>query len=235
MSVHSIRVCALAALTGAAIVGCASTDVAMTRRAPAALEKPDSVQVRDFAVTKAEVALDGGIGPSVARAAMGEASSTGEKKIGRAASNALAEELVKKLNGYGIDAARAAHDSAITPTTLVIIGRFVSVDEGNQTMRNVIGFGAGASEVRTQARAYMGGQLVASAETVAKGNKKPGAAVTLGAGAAAGAAASAAVMAAGTTAASELTSSAEADARRTGAALAEQIREAYESRGWLAK
>jgi hypothetical protein len=234
MPFHSMGRAASAALLGAVLVACASADVQMTRRAPPALAKPDSVQVRNFAVTLADVALDSGIGPSVTRAAMGEADSADEQKIGRAASNALAEELVKKLDEYGIDAARGAHDAPITPTTLVIVGRFVSVDEGNRTMRTLIGFGAGASEVRTQARAYMGGQLMASAETIAKGNKKPGAAVTLGAGAAAGAAASAAAMAVGTTVASELLGSAESDARRTGAALADQIREVYVSRGWLA-
>jgi hypothetical protein len=80
----------------------------------------------------------------------------------------------------------------------------------------------------------MDGQLIAEAETEAQSGKKPGAAVTIGAGAVAGTAATAAVVAAGTTGVSELfLTSAEADAKRTADELAEHIVRAYQERGWL--
>lgn len=233
--VRSVRQGFVAIGVAGFLLACASTNADVTRRSPEGLPRPDRVQVRDFAVTLEVVALDSGIGPGLAREAMGEATSQEEVAIGRAAADALAAELVRKLAEYGIAAERGKRGSEVGPNTLVIVGRFVSLDEGNQTLRTLIGFGAGASEVRTEARAYMRGQLVASAMTIAEGNKKPGAAVTLGAGAAAGAAATAAVMATGTTVASELSSSVKADVKRTGAALAKQIHEGYVSRGWLEK
>ena len=102
-------------------------------------------------------------------------------------------------------------------------------------MRPLFGFGAGASEVRTRVQVWMDGQLVAEAETEAKSGKKPGAAVTLGAGAAMGTAATAAAVAAGTTGVSEmLLTSVEADAKRTARELADRIIRAYRERGWLA-
>jgi hypothetical protein len=82
----------------------------------------------------------------------------------------------------------------------------------------------------------MDGQLVAEADTAAESGKKPGVAVTLGAGAVAGTAATAAVVAAGTTAASELLlTSVEADAKRTAREIADRIIRAYRERGWLAE
>jgi hypothetical protein len=214
-------------------IACASASVQQTRRA-GALPKPDRILVRNFAVTMADVELDRGLGPTIARDATGEVGPGAQAELGRAVSNALAEELVAKLREAGLPAERSSGRVALTPTTLVIAGKFLTVDEGNQTMRTLVGFGAGASEVRTRVQAWMDGQLIAEAETQAKSGKKPGAAVTLGAGAAAGTAATAAVVAAGTTGVSELfLTSAEADAKRTAREVADRIVRAYRERGWL--
>jgi hypothetical protein len=216
------------------LAGCASTDVTQTRKA-GVLPEPDRVLVRDFAVTLADVELDSGLGPTVWREAGGEVGSSHEQKIGRAASNALAEALVEKLVKAGIPAERSRGRASLTPRTLVIAGKFLTVDEGSQTMRVLVGFGAGASEVRTRAQAWMDGQLVAEAETTAKSGKKPGAAATLGAGAAAGTLATAAAVTAATAGGSELfLTSVEADARRTGEEIADRVIRAWRERGWLA-
>lgn len=217
-------------------LACASTRVEQTRRASASLPEPDRILVRNFAVTLGEVSLDSGLGPTIARDAQGEVAGDEQVKLGRSASNALAEELVAKLRAAGLPAERSSGRVSLTPTTLVIAGKFLTLDEGNQTMRTLVGFGAGASHVTTRVQAWMDGQLVAEAETAAASGKKPGAAVTLGAGAVAGTAATAAVIAAGTTAASELLlTSVEADAKRTAGEIADRIIRAYRERGWLAQ
>jgi len=217
------------------LAACAPTNVNQTRRASASLAKPDRILVRNFAVTASEVELDRGIGPTIARDAQGEIASDKSVQLGHAAANALADELVVKLRDAGLPAERSTGRVSLTPTTLVIAGKFLTIDEGNQTMRTLVGFGAGASEVRTRVQAWMDGQLVAEAETTAESNKKPGAAVTLGAGAAMGTAATAAAVAAGTTGISELMlTSVEADAKRTARELADRIIRAYRERGWLA-
>lgn len=152
----------------------------------------------------------------------------------RAAADALADELTKKLREAGLPSQRSSGRVALTPETLVIAGKFLTLDEGNQTLRTLVGFGAGASQVRTRVQAWMDGQLVAEAETDAKSGKKPGAAVTLGAGAALGTAATAAAVAAATTGVSELLlTSVQADARRTGGEIADRILCSYRERaGW---
>jgi hypothetical protein len=213
--------------------GCASTSVDQTRRA-GALERPDRILVRNFAVTLSDVELDRGIGPTIWRDAQGEVGSDDELKVGRAASHALAAELVARLREAGLPAERSSGRPALTPTTLVIAGRFLSLDEGNQTMRTLVGFGLGASQVRARTQAWLDGQLVAEAEIDARGNRKPGAGVTLGAGAAMGAAASAAVVAAGATGVNELLlTDVENDAKRIGREIGDRIVLTYRERGWL--
>jgi hypothetical protein len=239
MSTRSDRLhaCAtsLAALALAAFAtACAQTDVNVTRSTLSELTKPDRVLVRDFAVTQSEVALDGGIAPTLMRDLSGEVESTDAQKVGHAAADALADELVKQLVAKGIPAERATRETKIGRTSAVIVGRFVTLDEGNQTVRTLIGFGLGGSEVRTQTRLYQSGMLIAEADTSANSGYKPGAAVTLGAGAAAGSAAVAAGVAAGTTTVSELfMTSVEAGARRTAREIADKIEEGYKKRGWL--
>lgn len=214
--------------------GCASTDVEQTRR-PLALERPDRILVRNFAITMADVELDSGLGPTIARDVTSEVEDSDSKQLGRAASDALADELTTKLREAGLPAERSQGRVAVTPTTLVIAGKFLTLDEGNQTMRTLVGFGAGASHVRTRLQAWMDGQLVAEAEIEATSGKKPGAAVTVGAGAAAGTAGTAAAVAAGTTTVNELfLTSVEADARRIGREIASRIVRAHRERGWLA-
>jgi hypothetical protein len=227
---------ALALLLTLLATACAQTGVDVTRAPSGDLPKPDRVLVRNYAVTSSEVELDAGLGPSLLRDFSGDVESEDARKVGRAASDALAEELVKQLNEKGIPAQRANRGTPYGPTTLMIAGQFVTLDEGNQTMRTLVGFGIGGSEVRTITKLFQGGRLVAEAETSADSGYKPGAAVTLGAGAAAGTAAVAAGVAAGTTTVSELTmTSVEAGSRRTAREIADRIHSAYVKRGWLAR
>jgi hypothetical protein len=214
-------------------LGCASAALKPVHR-PGELPEPERILVRDFAVTQNDVALDRGIVPTMSRDAQGELRSTQAERLGRAASNALAEELVARLRKAGLPAQRSRGDPALTPTTLVITGKFLTIDEGNQTLRTLVGFGTGASHVKTRAQAWMDQQLVAEAVIDAKSGRKPGAGVTVGAGAAAGTLATAAGVAAGTTTVSELMlTSAQADAKRTAREIADRIILAYRERGWL--
>ncbi len=168
------------------------------------------------------------------RDAGGEAQTAEEVRVGRAVSEALAKRLVSELHKKGIPAYRATPKSPVGRDTLQVKGEFLQVDEGDQTVRTVVGFGLGGTEVRTRIWGIQNGKVVAEAYTVAKSSLKPGMAVTLGAGAAADKLATSAAVGAGTTVASEVFfTNVEADARRTAKKVAERIHEAYIQRGWL--
>jgi hypothetical protein len=121
---------------------------------------------------------------------------------------------------------------------LLIEGQFLSIDEGNRTERTVIGLGMGRSDVEALVQVYQARatQLVRLEEfsTSAKSGYKPGAAETMGMGAAAGTlAVSAAVTVGGTIASEALGANVEADARRTAASVADQLESYFAEQRWI--
>jgi len=212
--------------------GCATVAVDGTRHQQAV--KPDFVLVRDFAVRPADVHLDQGVATTV-ELESGMLDQTDEEiRIGRAASEALAQKLVTALREAGIPAHRERDGMRPTQRTAIVAGRFVTIDEGNRTARVTLGFGLGKTEVRTRVAVYQNNQLLADADTATGSAPRPGAAVSLGTGAVAGSIATAAAGGGAAAAAGELfLSTIEADAQRTASEIAQRIIAAYEARGWL--
>ena len=212
--------------------GCASVSVDAKRHQQA--EKPDFILVNNFAVKPNEVMVDQGVGMVAAREA-GLLNQTDEEvKIGRIAAETMATKLVAALRDAGIKAYRAGDNVKPTTRTVIVGGRFLTVDQGNRTLRVAVGFGLGRTELRTQVVAYQNRVKIAEAETSTGSAPQPGVAVSLGAGAVAGSVASAAVGAGtGATANEMFMSTVEADSQRTAKELAARIVKAYRNRGWL--
>ena len=125
----------------------------------------------------------------------------------------------------------------MSDSLLLIKGQFLSIDEGNQTERVMIGLGMGRSEVKTSVQLYetmaSGPFLVEQFIGDARSGFKPGMAETLGAGAVAGHLGAAAAVGGGLTIGSEaFAANIEADADRTAKELVKQIRQLYVNKGW---
>jgi uncharacterized protein (DUF2252 family) len=121
---------------------------------------------------------------------------------------------------------------------VLIEGQFLSIDEGNRTERVVIGLGAGRTSVQALVQVYQtrptGMVRLEEFATTARSGYKPGAAETMGMGAAAGTlAVSAAVTAGGAIASEALGANIEADARRTASDVAEQLQNYFAQQGWI--
>ncbi len=230
-----VAACAAASLAA----GCAPTSVQTTYQREGPAPRPERILVYDFAVAPDEVQLDRGLSAELEQMAKGTPRTLQELQIGRQAARALSDELVKQINEMGLVAQRVVGVPANWANAAVIEGQFLSIDEGNRTERVVIGLGAGRSSVRTNVQLYeaRGTQLVRLEEfmTDAKSGYKPGAAETMGMGAAAGdLAVSAAVTAVGTVASEALGVNAEADARRTASDVAKKLKLFFTEQGWLA-
>ena len=161
------RISAMNVITAVAaayiLSGCATVAVDGTRHQQAV--KPDFVLVRDFAVRPADVHLDQGVATTV-ELESGMLDQTDEEiRIGRAASEALAQKLVTALREAGIPAHRERDGMRPTQRTAIVAGRFVTIDEGNRTARVTLGFGLGKTEVRTRVAVYQNNQLLADADT----------------------------------------------------------------------
>ncbi len=231
--------CLLALLVVAGL-GCATTKVTGTTEDVGRLPRPERILVHRFATSPDEVRLDHSVTAAAAWKLHGVSEGSERQEVAHAVSNALAENLVKKIQELGLPAELAGGEATLDGRpTLVIDGQIVSIDEGSRTKRVVIGLGAGRSEVRTSVQVYeillAARRVVDQFEVDAKSGSAPGMAETMGAGAAAGhLATSAAVSAAKSVASEKFGDDVEADARRTATEISKVLAAFFARQGWIA-
>jgi hypothetical protein len=231
------NLCVVAGFAGL-LAGCASTKVTVENEHAGILPRPDQVFVYDLAVTPEEVKLDSGIASKIEELAKRTPRTEVEIKVGRQVADALARHLLTHIQALGLPANRAVGTTPVTGNILAIKGQFISIDEGNRTERVVIGLGLGRTDVKAmiQIYAYNDGArtLCCQFETDAKSGRKPGMAETMGAGAATGNLVTSAAVGGGLTVASEaFSATVEADADRTAAKIASQLKSYFQSQGWI--
>ena len=120
----------------------------------------------------------------------------------------------------------------------MIKGHFVSIDEGSRMKRMLIGFGAGAAELKTFVEGYQvtpsGLRPLGSAEVEAGGGKMPGILVPVGVGAATNRAATSAAVAGGANVVQEIGPESMSNmAKLTAEEIASLLSEAFKKRGWI--
>ncbi|MBX9698885.1 MAG: DUF4410 domain-containing protein, partial [Acetobacteraceae bacterium] len=163
------------------------------------LPRPDRILVHDFAVNPSEVRLDSGVRGQLTQALSGQTQSESQLQVARSAAAALAEALASGLGRYGIPVERTARTTTAAPgRELLVTGHLLAVDEGNRTRRRLIGFGRGMSSMEASAQLFLlergPPRLIESFTADADSGYAPGAAMTMGAGAAAGRLATAAAV-----------------------------------------
>ncbi|HZI31133.1 MAG TPA: DUF4410 domain-containing protein, partial [Candidatus Binatia bacterium] len=178
----------LAALILAA--GCASIEVAPKSQPVVSLTKPKQVLVYDFAVSPDEVRLQNGIDLRLKELVNQPSRTEQELAIGRQMAEALLKHLLVEVQSLGIPAVHATTNSIVNSETLLIKGQFISIAEGNQAGRMVIGLEMGSTEVRTLTQVYgvVQGEkrLLDEFDINGRNRRKPGVVKTLGAGVATG-------------------------------------------------
>lgn len=218
------------------LAGCASSGVKSQTTYKGEIRKPERVVVYDFSATPQDVPADSALAGLVGQRETPQ--SEEEIALGRELGARVAEKLVANLNEMGITAVRAASGAAPRLGDGVVKGAFIAVDEGSRAKRMLIGFGAGAAELRTVVEGYQlresGLQPLGSAEIEAEGGKMPGILAPVGVGAAAGRAATSAIISGSANVAKELgPESIESAAERTADEASQLIGDAYKKRGWL--
>ena len=184
MKSHSRIVPCLFAIFVIVIVGCASTKVIDHQRiVNEKITRPDHILVYDFVATTADMPADSALAGHYSDHSKPQ---TAEQiEIGRKLGAQIAEELVEEIHAMGMPAERAPKGSTAQINDVLIRGYLISVDEGSEAKRFGIGFGSGASELKTVVEGYQktaqGRRKLGSAETDASGGKTPGAAVGLAA------------------------------------------------------
>jgi hypothetical protein len=159
------------------LAGCASTNV--TERQAYTGEKlarPDRIIVYDFAATPDEVHAESALPTATAGAATPQTPKDIEE--GRKLGAEVARQLVVDLQNMGLPAVQAVGQPQPQVGDIVIKGSFVSVEEGSAGKRVLLGFGAGASDLRTVVEGYQmtaqGLRKLGGGELNSGGNKTPG-------------------------------------------------------------
>ena len=220
------------------VSGCAPTQVKTASEYGGKLPRPDRILVYDFATSPDDVDTSKGVIADLKHLVKKTPRTKEEKAVGRNVANALSKELVKEIKNFGLPAERATGKPPATGNILEIEGQFLSIDEGNQTERVIIGFGAGRTDVKTNVQVYdvtaQSRRAVEKFTIDAKSGRKPGMAMFVGAGALMGHAAVSTVVSGGVSAASEkFSANVEADAKRTAKEIAKRLGQFFVRQGWI--
>ncbi len=220
------------------LAGCASSEVTARRQTTGTedIARPGRIIVHDFAATPGDVPADSAIAGYYERR---ETPQTAEEiALGRQLGARVADNLVKEILALGMPAERAGSGPAPNVGDAVIMGEFISIDEGSRLKRMLIGFGAGAAELKTLVEGYQvttdGLRPIGSAEIEARGGKMPGMIVPVIGGAVAGRAQTTAAVSGVLNVGQELgPESIEAAAERTAEEIGKVLSEAFKERGWI--
>ncbi|MCW5784506.1 MAG: DUF4410 domain-containing protein [Nitrospirales bacterium] len=167
----------------AVTVGCAKTEITETHPTygKEKLPQPDIIYVYPFAASPADL-------PPWSAAAKQSIPPAEEQtpellEAGRKLGKSVAKELVTQIQEMGLVALEADQQTVPRLNDILIVGYFLSVDEGSTVKRMALGFGAGAAEVKAAAEGYQvtndGMRLLGSGKLQSGGGKMPGVALPI--------------------------------------------------------
>lgn len=223
------------------LAACARGHVTPIATAPATgTPVPVRVLVTDFAVSPAAVHLDSGVAAQLIRIGSSAGAQQERQAAAETTQAALRRTLVAKLKSYGLPAEYLPPGYKAPPRSALVRGHILVINEGNRTRRTVVGLGAGKSSVTGDAQlTYVGAggtQFLAAFSGSADSGRMPGAAETMGVGAAAGSLGAAAAATGATHVMAETRRTTdEANADQLADALARQIADYAAAQGWIAR
>jgi hypothetical protein len=217
--------------------GCAATRITSKERLVVdSLPRPHDILVYDFAASAEDVPGDS----SWARQFTVEPTSQTPEEIaaGRELGAQIAAELVEHIQAMGMPAQQAVRGIQPQLNDIMIRGYLISIHEGSAAKRVAIGFGSGASELRTAVEGFQmtprGLRKIGSGTLESGGGKAPGA----GLGAATLLATSnpaGLIVSSGVKVYEEASgrSTIEGRAKETAKEIADVLRRRFEAQGWI--
>jgi hypothetical protein len=166
----------------AVLAGCASTKVTSQQAYEGPrIARPNRIIVYDFAATPADVPPGSAV---VSEYSAPSTPMTPEQiATGRKLGAEVARDLVTEIQNMGLPAVLAAGQPPPNVGDLVIMGYFVSVQQGSAAERVLIGFGSGAADLKTVVEGYLmtaqGLRRLGGGDLDSGGGKTPGLAVPL--------------------------------------------------------
>ena len=218
--------------------GCASTKVTEreSKLGDEKLPRPERIIVYDFIASPADVPAQSSIAGQYVQHSTPQ---TPEQiETGRKLGGQIAQDPVNEIQEMGLPAVRVGGQPAPRPGDILIKGYPVSVAEGSEGKRILIGFGSGNAELKTVVEGYQmtaqGLRQLGSGELDAGGTKTPGMLVPLAVAAATaspiGLIVGGAVKLHGEVLGSDTI---EGSAKRTAEEIGKHLKAAFEKQGWI--
>src|ERR1700755_678524 len=218
---------------GNILTGDVKADVLQRYNGPQVLPKPDKVVIHDFAVPGGAITTDDSIAGRLHRRIMlrhGVDEDSSPEALVRQVRVAFTKALAGELKKVNMPAQKmSADEGTMSGSNLIVEGLFVAIHEGDETKRILIGFGRGASDIKTHVTvsSFIQGRptVVLEFNLSSESGKKPGAVATMGVGSLAVGAAAGGV--------SDKKSTVEADASRMAKLVAKQIETFMVDQKWI--
>jgi hypothetical protein len=219
------------------LVGCASSTITARQEYKGAkIARPAHILVYDFAASASDVPPESAI---VGQYGEPNTPQTPEQiATGRQVGAKIAQTLAQEIRAMGLPAEEATGQTSPRPGDMVIRGYILSIDEGSAAKRVAIGFGSGASHLKTTVEGFLmteqGLRKLGSGNDEVGGSKSPGTAVALAGAVAtanpAGLIISTAMKAHGESSGS---STIEGRAEQTAKEIAKELKKKFKEQGWI--
>jgi len=218
------------------VTSCARTRVQYAGVDSHPLPKPERIVVHPFGVSPDQVALDQTIGLRLQEVLGAKSDDSERLRIAQELCGIVARRLAQDLQSKGFDATVAPEGLGSDLRTLEIDGQFLSIDQGSQRQRLIIGFGLGASEVRVLVQVFegtpAGRALVDDFYIETQSSRRPGMGPMAGGGAVAGNAAAALALSGTTALVGARAQTVEADAQNLADRVAMELDKFFAEQGW---
>ena len=219
----------LVLLAGCASVKVSDTENLVTEKIP----RPNHILVYNFAATPADA-------PELANQyAATDTSQTAEQiQVGRQLGAQIASEVAAAFRAMGLPAEAVPIGTPLEMNDIVFKGYLIAVQEGSAAKRAAIGFGSGASELRTAVVAFQrtpqGMRRLGSGSGVAGGNTTPGGVMGV-AGLVATGNPAGLIVTSGMKAYGEVSGSStlEGRAKDTAKEIADRLKPRFQEQGWI--
>ena len=229
------------ALLGLVFVSACTSTQSQVQTGGQMLPRPAVVVVHSFAVSPTEVTLSEGLSSEVRGIVEGQSATPRteqELQVGHQIADAIANNLVTEIRDLGLPAEHGSGLPAGTANAVLVTGQLVSINQGNEAERVVIGLAAGRSDVRAQVQVFeltpTSTKLIDTIEVDAKSGLQPGMAETMGMGALTGHLLVSTLVSGGLQVATEtMSDTVIADADRAAKGIAKQLSSLFTQQDWI--
>ncbi len=174
--------------SGNMLTGDAKAEVISSYTGPAPLPKPERVWVKDFTIV-GDVVVDDSIAARMHRRSLlgGGSDDATPEGVVQQIETSFSKTLTGELKKQQMETERMPDGvGTIGGTYLIVEGEFIGVNEGDKTKRVMIGFGKGASDIKTHVVISLVADgrrtVVLECNLNSQSGKKPGAIIGLGGG-----------------------------------------------------